>query len=119
MPSGSSARTETVTGANGAGTGRLWTGQLDDVAIFNTALTPTQIAAVAGLNRADWAQPGATLAGTWTTSPGGIGYERDATNTLDPAITTDIEASNGMIHVISGVLLPEKLKIQPHLKSND
>ena len=80
-------------GANGAGTGRLWTGQLDDVAIFNTALTPTQIAAVAGLNRADWAQPGATLAGTWTTSPGGIGYERDATNTLDPAITTDIEAS--------------------------
>ena len=80
-------------GANGAGTGRLWTGQLDDVAIFNTALTPTQIAAVAGLNRADWAQPGATLAGTWTTSPGGIGYERDATNTLDPGITTDIEAS--------------------------
>ena len=80
-------------GANGAGTGRLWTGQLDDVAIFNTALTATQIAAVAGLNRADWAQPGATLAGVWTTSPGGIGYERDVPNTLDPAITTDIEAS--------------------------
>ena len=80
-------------GANGAGTGRLWTGQIDDVGIFNTALTATQIAAVAGLNRADWAQPAATLVGTWTTSPGGIGYERDATNTLDPAITTDIEAS--------------------------
>ena len=80
-------------GANGAGTGRLWAGQLDDVAIFNVALTPTQIAAVAGLNSIDWAQPGATLAGTWTTSPGGIGYERDATNTLDPAITTDIEAA--------------------------
>jgi hypothetical protein len=94
-------------GGNGAGTGALWTGQLDDVAIFNTALTPTQVAGLAGLNNADWAQPGATLAGTWTTSPGGIGYERDLTNTLDPAITTDIEAS--LYNIRSSVQLRKNL----------
>ena len=90
-------------GSNGAGTGRLWTGQIDDVAIFNAALTPTQVAGLASLNSASWAQPGATLSGTWTTSPGGIGYERDVANTLDPGITTDIEAS--LYNIASSVQL--------------
>lgn len=80
-------------GSSANGTGNLFIGSLDEIYIFQGALSDADIQALAGNYRADFAAVNYTPVGTWTTSPMGIGYERDITNTLDPRISTDIEAS--------------------------
>ncbi len=80
-------------GGSANGTGNLFVGSLDEVNIFNTALSEDNVRALAGNFRADFAAPAYTPVGTWTSSPTGIGYERDLTNTLDPRLATDIEAA--------------------------
>ncbi|MEZ5303272.1 MAG: lamin tail domain-containing protein [Verrucomicrobiales bacterium] len=88
-------------GSRGDGTSRFFPGLIDEVYLFDTAITEADVRALAGYYQADWAAPAFDDA-AWSSDPGGVGYAGNG-DPLEPFIQTDVGAE--MIDASASLLM--------------
>lgn len=100
-------------GARGTGTERFFNGVVDDVAIFNTALTAAQVAELykAGTYQPAWAATTYAPAASWTAGTTGIGFDTDAANLYGPYLGTNIAAAMATLN--PGCLIRHEFNATP------
>jgi hypothetical protein len=83
----------------GSPTERAFHGSIDDVAIYNRGLTPTEVLALYNPSAiavtADWKDPAYSIPGSWGAATGGIGYDTKAVPTFTPHIAAPVPAMQG------------------------
>ncbi len=76
---------------------RYFAGSIDEVMIFNRALTPAEVTTL--YSGADstytpvWKDPAYSVPGTWLTGGGGFGYDTEATVDYTPFITNNLQST--------------------------